>query len=98
MREQPAICANLVKRGPRSALTVPGFVAFHQCEAQEASVARINDAEAVLSGLDLQVRPSLAVHQHGVNEEFGNPGWVCPALGGWVEQRAVCVKHRVMNH
>ena len=98
MREQPAIGANLVERGPRTALTVPGFVAFHQGETEEASVARIKYAKAIFSGLDLQVRPNLAVHQHCVAEEFGNPGWVCPALGGWVEQGAVWVEHRVMNH
>src|SRR5437773_12553471 len=97
MREQPAIRANLVERGPRTALTVPGFVAFHQCEAQKASVARIKYAQAVLSGLDLQVRPSLAVHQHCVAEEFGNPGGVCPALGGRVEQGAVWVDDRGVN-
>jgi hypothetical protein len=70
----------------------------------EPRVRGVQDAEAILAWLDLQERPHLAVDQHRVAEELGNPhGWharirVAAIVLHRIEQRAVRVEEPVLDH
>jgi hypothetical protein len=64
----PAVGRDLHERGARLAGLPVG-----ERQAVEARVRAVEDAEAVLAGLHLEVGPDLAVHHDDVAEELGHP-------------------------
>src|ERR1700733_4019266 len=63
---------------------------------QEAAIAGIQHAEAILAWLDIQKRKSFSVDKHDVAKNFGNPGHVGIAGHGIVEL-AVLLEQTIIN-
>ena len=96
-RQQAAIGADHVELRTRHAMSYAFRIRHDQVHVQEARVGAVEHAQAVAPRLNVNHRPRLAVHAHGVAKELGNPELVRSAVSRGIKERAVRIEQPVLH-